>query len=224
MKTHRTFKAPPHGSQAQCAGRLAASTGESTRGNQRESKTQYPAFSSSSAVRLSQFNLNGRDEKLCLPLDRCPKRCYQPPEMEQGKKLWGSFIQLYSLKSEHNWGIGDFGDLKQFLRHIAATGADFVGLNPIHALFPANPESASPYSPSSRKWLNILYIDLNTLPEFQQNPEAQQWFQQPQIQQTLEKLRTASHIHYTEVMALKLEGLRLAFSFFPATGKFCSPS
>ncbi len=92
-------------------------------------------------------------------------------------------------------------------------GADFVGLNPIHALFPANPESASPYSPSSRKWLNILYIDLNTLPEFQQNPEAQQWFQQPQIQQTLEKLRTASHIHYTEVMALKLEGLRLAFSF-----------
>ncbi|MEH8044176.1 4-alpha-glucanotransferase [Gallibacterium anatis] len=143
-----------------------------------------------------------------------PKRCYQPPEMEQGKKLWGSFIQLYSLKSEHNWGIGDFGDLKQFLRHIAATGADFVGLNPIHALFPANPESASPYSPSSRKWLNILYIDLNTLPEFQQNPEAQQWFQQPQIQQTLEKLRTASHIHYTEVMALKLDGLRLAFSFF----------
>ncbi|VGM96439.1 4-alpha-glucanotransferase [uncultured Avibacterium sp.] len=143
-----------------------------------------------------------------------PKRCYQPQEMVQGKKLWGSFIQLYSLKSEHNWGVGDFGDLKQFLREIAATGADFVGLNPIHALFPANPESASPYSPSSRRWLNILYIDLNALPEFQQSQPAQQWFQQPQIQQTLEKLRTASHIQYREVMALKLEGLRLAFSFF----------
>jgi len=42
-------------------------------------------------------------------------------------------------------------------------------LNPIHALYPANPESASPYSPSSRRWLNVIYIDVTAVPEYQQN-------------------------------------------------------
>jgi len=69
-----------------------------------------------------------------------PQRCYQPQELKQGKKLWGSFIQLYTLKSAQNWGVGDFGDLKQFLQELAPYQADFLGLNPIHALFPANPD------------------------------------------------------------------------------------
>lgn len=70
--------------------------------------------------------------------------------------------------------MGDFGDLKQLVADIASRGGDFVGLNPIHALFPANPEGASPYSPSSRRWLNILYIDVSSVPEFALSAEAQQ--------------------------------------------------
>lgn len=161
-------------------------------------------------------NINGKSYSCRIIV--APLRCYQPSELEQGKKLWGSFIQLYSLKSAHNWGIGDFGDLKQFLEHIQATGADFVGLNPIHSLFPANPESASPYSPSSRKWLNILYIDINALPEFQQNETAQSWFQQEDVQQKLKTLRTEKYINYSEVTALKLQGLKLSFTFFQQNG------
>ena len=63
-------------------------------------------------------------------------------------------------------GIGDFGDLKNMLASVGERGGAFIGLNPIHALYPANPESASPYSPSSRRWLNVIYIDVNALDDF----------------------------------------------------------
>ncbi|STQ08693.1 4-alpha-glucanotransferase [Enterobacter cloacae] len=42
------------------------------------------------------------------------------------------------------------------LASVGERGGAFIGLNPIHALYPANPESASPYSPSSRRWLNVI--------------------------------------------------------------------
>ncbi|WP_183063351.1 4-alpha-glucanotransferase, partial [Salmonella enterica] len=87
-----------------------------------------------------------------------PPRCYEPQALLEGKKLWGACVQLYTLRSEKNWGIGDFGDLKSMLVDVATRGGAFIGLNPIHALYPANPESASPYSPSSRRWLNVIYI------------------------------------------------------------------
>ncbi|MGV6988134.1 4-alpha-glucanotransferase [Testudinibacter sp. P80/BLE/0925] len=143
-----------------------------------------------------------------------PRQCYQPPEIQAKQKLWGSCVQLYTLKSESNWGVGDFGDLRQFLAEFRQNGGDFIGLNPIHALFPANPEGASPYSPSSRNWLNIIYIDVANLPEFQQSAAAQRWFQSEAVQQQLTQLRKADWIDYSAVMALKLHGLQLAFAQF----------
>ncbi|MGR3806984.1 4-alpha-glucanotransferase [Pasteurella testudinis] len=143
-----------------------------------------------------------------------PRQCYQLPEIQAEQKLWGSCVQLYTLKSESNWGVGDFGDLRQFLAEFQQNGGDFIGLNPIHALFPANPEGASPYSPSSRKWLNIIYIDVASLPEFQQSAVAQQWYQSLEIQRQLAQLRAADWIDYSAVLALKLHGLKLAFAQF----------
>src|SRR5690606_30518743 len=43
-------------------------------------------------------------------------------------------------------------------------GADFLGVTPLHALFLANPERASPFSPSNRRFLNPLYIALDKVP------------------------------------------------------------
>ncbi|MDO5054119.1 MAG: 4-alpha-glucanotransferase [Pasteurella oralis] len=143
-----------------------------------------------------------------------PTSCYQPTELTQGKKLWGTFLQLYTLRSQQNWGIGDFGDLKQFIQHLAPYQADFIGLNPIHALFPANPDSASPYSPSSRQWLNIAYIDINQITEFQQSEDAQTWFNSTEVQARLSKLRSEDWVNYAEVIPLKLQGLRFAFAYF----------
>ncbi|MEZ9465448.1 4-alpha-glucanotransferase [Vibrio breoganii] len=143
-----------------------------------------------------------------------PKACFKQSDIENGKKLWGPSIQLYTLRTPHNWGIGDFGDLKQLVGDIAARGGDFVGLNPIHSLFPANPEGASPYSPSSRRWLNIMYIDVSSVPEFALSVEAQQKVGSAEFQQRLQKAREIQHVNYSEVSDLKMAVLPLLFAEF----------
>jgi len=143
-----------------------------------------------------------------------PSSCYKQDKLEQGGKLWGPSVQLYTLRTQHNWGIGDFGDLKQLVAEIASRGGDFVGLNPIHSLFPANPEGASPYSPSSRRWLNVLYIDVSSVPEFVLSVEAQQIVGSSDFQQRLHKVRDAHWVNYSEVSELKMSVLPLLFEEF----------
>ncbi|WP_061707655.1 4-alpha-glucanotransferase [Pseudenterobacter timonensis] len=145
-----------------------------------------------------------------------PKRCYEPQALLDGKKLWGACVQLYTLRSEVNWGIGDFGDLKKMLSEVGERGGAFIGLNPIHALYPANPESASPYSPSSRRWLNVIYIDVNALDDFRNSPEAQAWWKLDTTQHALKKAREAEWVDYSAVTALKMAALRLAWKGFSA--------
>ena len=143
-----------------------------------------------------------------------PKRCYEPQALLEGKKLWGACVQLYTLRSDSNWGIGDFGDLKKMLVSVGERGGAFIGLNPIHALYPANPESASPYSPSSRRWLNVIYIDVNALDDFQNSKEAQAWWKLSTTQQALKQARDADWVDYSTVTALKMAALRLAWKGF----------
>ena len=83
--------------------------------------------------------------------------CYSPPWLDESG-AWGITCQLYALRSERNWGIGDFEDLARLAELAAPAGADFIGINPLHALFLADPQYFSPYTPSSRRFLNPLYI------------------------------------------------------------------
>ncbi|MGF1718584.1 4-alpha-glucanotransferase [Vibrio kyushuensis] len=143
-----------------------------------------------------------------------PQSCFKQEAMSEGKKMWGPSVQLYTLRTSHNWGIGDFGDLKQLVADIASRGGDFVGLNPIHSLFPANPEGASPYSPSSRRWLNILYIDVSSVPEFALSAKAQQTVGSAEFQQRLQKVRESHWVNYSEVADLKNSVLPMLYAEF----------
>ncbi|MEN3159746.1 4-alpha-glucanotransferase [Alkalimonas sp. NCh-2] len=142
-----------------------------------------------------------------------PPHCYQPAAFAE-KKQWGVSVQLYGLRSERNWGIGDFGDLQQLIRLLAGQGADFVGLNPIHALYPAMPEHASPYSPSSRRWLNCIYLDVTAMPGFTESTECQQWVKSAAFQEQLALQRSLDWVDYTGVMQLKLPALRALYQWF----------
>ena len=69
----------------------------------------------------------------------CPERTFVPPSLAEGERWWGPTVQLYALRSERNWGMGDFGDLRQLIDLAAEQGAAFVGLSPLHGLFPHDP-------------------------------------------------------------------------------------
>lgn len=143
-----------------------------------------------------------------------PKACFTPQSVQDGAKLWGPSIQLYCLRSTRNWGVGDFTDLKFLLQQIADKGGDFVGLNPIHALYPSNPDSCSPYSPSSRRWLNIVYIDVTAIPEYEASEAAKALVESDEFKAKLEKLREVEWVDYAGVTGLKLQALDLVFETF----------
>lgn len=138
-----------------------------------------------------------------------PLLCYEPPAIQAGQRLWGIAVQLYTVRSQNNWGIGDFADLGKLVRWLAPCGAGFVGLNPLHALSPSEPERASPYSASNRHYLNVLYIAVPETAEFATCEAAQRRCAEPQFQARLAALRAAPLVDYAGVAALKFEILRL---------------
>jgi 4-alpha-glucanotransferase len=143
-----------------------------------------------------------------------PGCCHEPDLLTRGGRLWGVAVQLYTLRSVRNWGIGDFADLETVVRQCAAQGAAFVGLNPLHALFPANPWHWSPYSPSSRQFLNIFYIAIDRMPEYAECEPARRRMGEARFQAELEKLRAAPLVDYPGVAAVKLPLLRMLFEHF----------
>jgi 4-alpha-glucanotransferase len=145
-----------------------------------------------------------------------PRRAFEVADVEAGDRLWGVTAPLYGLCSTENWGIGDLADLGQLAAFCGGLGAAFVGINPIHALFPAAPERYSPYSPSSRRFLNLLLIGIEQVPELAQSEAAQALLASPGFRARLERARGAKMIDYPAVAALKLEVLALLFETFRA--------
>ncbi|MFQ6775813.1 4-alpha-glucanotransferase [Cereibacter sphaeroides] len=141
--------------------------------------------------------LDGPPPDRAPPKMRAPEgyRCFLP---EGEMRRWGIAAQLYQLRSERNWGIGDFADLCDLARIGGAAGADFIGLNPLHALFLANPAHTSPFSPSNRRFLNPLYIAVDRVPGYTPDlaPEG------------LDRLRAPDLVDYPAVAAAKLGALR----------------
>ncbi len=89
------------------------------------------------------------------------------PEAIKRRQIWGYGAQLYSVRSRTSWGIGDLSDLADLAIWSAAEQyADYVLINPLHAAQPIPPMEVSPYLPSSRLFLNPLYIRPETIPEY----------------------------------------------------------
>lgn len=88
-----------------------------------------------------------------------PPRAHVP----EGFHAWGITAQLYAARSHASWGIGDLGDLGRLARWATDRGASTIGLNPLHANAPGGPPANSPYSPSSRRFLDPIYLDVGAL-------------------------------------------------------------
>jgi len=143
-----------------------------------------------------------------------PSSCYRPSVLELGSRLWGPAVQLYGLRSQRNWGIGDFTDLDALAEQWIARGASLVAVNPLHALFPHNPAHASPYSPSSRLFLNVLYVDVEAIDDFRESAEARSLVASAEFREALGRVRGAELVDYPGVAALKTRALSLAYRHF----------
>ena len=145
-----------------------------------------------------------------------PERCYLPATLAGEGRAWGPSVQLYALRSERNWGIGDFTDLTTALEQWAARGAEVVALNPLHALFLDKPEQASPYSPSSRLFLNALYLDVARIEDMHECEAARALVRSPDFQGEIQRQRAAELVDYPAVTSLKLRVLALLHESFCA--------
>ena len=145
----------------------------------------------------------------------CPDRAYLPDRLSGGGKTAGFNVALYGLRSARNWGCGDFTDLRALIDWaFHEVGFSFIGLNPLHALHNRTPYNTSPYLPLSLYYKNVIYIDIEKVPEFAQSSAAQSLFQSAAIQREIEALRAAPFVQYHEVDSLKKRFLRLLYEEF----------
>ena len=135
------------------------------------------------------------------------ERVFGAELLRDSGKIWGVTAALYGLKSDRNWGVGDFEDLAEFAEVIAQRGAAFIGINPVHALFPSAPHLFAPYSPSSRSWLNVMHIAPDKMDELASENIAQEL-------KKLSELRAASFVNYGDVYGLKMSAFEKAYTNF----------
>ena len=142
-----------------------------------------------------------------------PKTCYGPNDASD-YRMWGLAAQLYSVKSDNSWGMGDFGDLKNLVAESAKRGVTAIGLNPLHPLYIDNPGHISPYSPTSRCFLNTLYIDVTNVANFDSCAKVQKLVATKAFKQQLAQVNGQEFIDYPHAANLKLQALELLYTDF----------
>lgn len=77
---------------------------------------------------------------------------------------WGWAAQVYALWSASSWGIGDLGDLQELAAWSRRVGAGTLLINPLDAVAPTTPRGTSPYYPTSRRFLDPIYLRIDEVP------------------------------------------------------------
>ncbi|MQA80620.1 MAG: 4-alpha-glucanotransferase, partial [Streptosporangiales bacterium] len=86
-------------------------------------------------------------------------------------RVWGLMTQLYSVRSQGSWGIGDLHDLADLASWSGEAGAGLLLVNPLHAAAPVPPIEPSPYFPATRRFPNPLYLRVEDIPEYAALPD-----------------------------------------------------
>jgi 4-alpha-glucanotransferase len=134
-----------------------------------------------------------------------PPTCHLPPDL----RGWAWAAQLYAVRSERSWGIGDLADLRRLATWARVQGAATVLVNPLHAPRPGTPQQSSPYFPSSRLYRNPLYLRVEDVP----GADAAGVAEAAEAGRALNRDR---HIDRDRVYRLKLTALERIFDAAPA--------
>ena len=152
-----------------------------------------------------RLHLQGRDRSMSFEqtLVIAPRSCQLARETLGDARALGLWTSLYTVRSQRGFGFGDLSDLARLSELAAELGADFVALNPLHALH-GRGDAIAPYSPNSRIWQNVLYIDVESVPELADCAPARARIASAPIA----KLRAAPSLDYEAVLDAKLSVLR----------------
>lgn len=144
-----------------------------------------------------------------------PDRAWLPERLTGGGRMAGIAVSLYGVRSERNWGAGDFTDLERLVRWAARElRVDIVALNPLHAIHNREPYNTSPYLPLASFYRNYLYLDVERIPEMATSRAARALLGRAPVQQAIARLREAELVDYEGVARLKRAFLRLLFREF----------
>lgn len=154
----------------------------------------------------------------CVQLAVAPRRCHTVADACRAAgidaarpALWGIAAQLYGLRRNSDGGIGDYSGLAAFAIESARRGAHALAVSPTHAMFSAAPAKFSPYSPSSRLFLNVAHID----PAAVLGPEAaQSALHAAGAAHAWAALEAEPLVDWPKAMALRLIVLRALFERF----------
>ncbi|MDR3128124.1 MAG: 4-alpha-glucanotransferase [Bifidobacteriaceae bacterium] len=135
------------------------------------------------------------------------------PSYLKEHKRWGYMSQFYSVRSTTSWGVGDFEDLAISCEKAAGENkADFMLINPTHAAEPLGHITPSPYLPSSRLFLNNIYIRPNTIPEFN-NLSPDDKVKVAKLFKSVSKLNLdANYIDRDKSWQAKIEALKIIYA------------
>jgi len=160
---------------------------------------------------IGYHELIGRESGLRTRVIITPERCFLPDDLF----TWGWAVQLYAVRSEKSWGMGDLGDLRRLARWSSRDlKAGMMLINPLHAAFPAGPQQPSPYYPSSRLFRNPLYIAVEQVDGAQKLPELRE------LTAAGQALSKGKRIDRNAVFALKMQALEKIFAAFRASPAF----
>ncbi len=140
-----------------------------------------------------------------------PARAYR----SRGRvREWGLFSPLYALHSDRSQGIGDYGDLGQFMEWVGRVGGSFVGTLPLLPAFLDDPCEPSPYSPVTRLGWNEVFLSLELVPEVMACPSARRLMGGGGYAGEVGRLRSLGEVDYAGVMRFKRSVLEAASRWF----------
>ena len=161
------------------------------------------------------LQLEGSEQ--AIPVIATPRRCWLPADL----KTWGWSVQLYAARSRESWGIGDFNDLYRLAQWSSEKhGAGMMLLNPLGAATPVQPLQSSPYYPTSRLFLNPLWLHIPALAGVQALGPGYEAISRKALALNSERL-----IDRDKVSSLKMAALEMlwqTFSSDPAFDTFCA--
>jgi 4-alpha-glucanotransferase len=160
-----------------------------------------------------------RESSASAPLVVTPDRLELPEALTGEGTRWGLMTQLYQVRSSRSWGMGDLDDLAELAVWSAADlDADFVLVNPLHAAEPVGEMEPSPYLPTTRRFVNPLYIRVEGVPEFGYLPPAQRKRLDAQVRQ-VKAANSATELDRDATWRVKRAALRAAFDLPRSPGR-----